>query len=389
MKQDYNSRQRKIYKDYNIYSTDNLIDIINNRNEYIPEVINVINDILSERNAVYPIADQVFQNKSENYRDETITNEGDTSFSDIVHKSEETIRSFEEQLKEKSGSELREIIIRYTEYQPETVTAALKVSVDKGLISYDLKEKLSEQIEKNLASHNKHLKQYYWEINNEFKQYVSVYQDNEIYDILEDPKGIVIDVYHAVLLIAKERELISETDFTRYFKDAKAALKSDVEIRMDEIKEYFTEPDPLLDPENAAELEKEVEKFWKCPKCGELVGMDFGVCWNCQTEIPGTIIHPDKEEIIKERAKDKVFTPVKTGLMLIGGGLFVTILTYIQYSTYKFVTYRFSPRFWIGVLFILAGFGFIVFGLFFRSRAKDQSSPDVNDQNLPGANNEF
>jgi hypothetical protein len=149
---------------------------------------------------------------------------------------------------------------------------------------------------------------------------------------------------------------------------------------MDEIREYFKEPDPLSDPENAAELEKEVEKFWKCPKCNELVGMEFGVCWNCQTEIPTMIIHPDKEEIIKDRARNKILTPIKTGFILIGGGLFVTILTYIQYSTYKFVSYRFSPRFWMGILLILAGFGFIIFGLFFKSGAKDQNLPDVKNE---------
>jgi len=75
MKQDYNSRQRKIYKDYNIYSTDNLLDIIKKRNEYIPEVINVINDILSERNAIYPIADQEILNKNDIYQYGTIINE--------------------------------------------------------------------------------------------------------------------------------------------------------------------------------------------------------------------------------------------------------------------------------------------------------------------------
>lgn len=380
MKQDYNSRQRKIYKDYNIYSTDNLLGIIKNRHEYIPEVINVINDILSERNAGYNIADQEVLNENINFSNEPGINNDDAFLTNKRNKREETIKSFAEKLKEKSESELREIITRYTEYQPETVAAALFVSVEKGLISYDLKKKLSEQIEKNLASHNKHLKQYFWETNNEFKQYVSVYQDDEIYDILEDPKGIVIDVYHAVLLVAKERELILETDFAKYFKDAKAALKSDREIRIDEIKEYFTEPDPLCDPENVAELEKEVEKFWKCPKCGELVGMEFGICWNCQTEIPSMIIHPGKEEILKDRARDKIFTPIKTGLILIGGGLVVTILTYIQYSTYKFVSYRFSPRFWMGILLILAGFGFIIFGLFFKSRPEDHKLPDAKNE---------
>ena len=380
MEQGYNSRQRKIYKDYNTYSTENLLGIIKNRIEYIPEVINVIYDILSERNAVYPIAEQEILNQNENYRGGTIINEENASLIDRGYKSEDTVSSFTEKLKEKSGNELKVIITRYTGYEPETVKAALIVSVNKGLISYDLKEKLLKQIETNFASHNKRVKHDNWEADNAFKEYLSDYQDDEIYDILEDPKGIVIDVYHAVLLIAKERELISDTDFTKYFKDAKAALRSDVEIRLDEIKKYFNEPDPLCDPANVAELEKEVEKFWKCPKCNELVGMEFGVCWNCQTGIPGMIIHPGKEEIIKDRASEKKFTPIKTGFILIGGGLFISILTYIQYSTYKFVSYRFSPRFWMGILLFLAGFGFIIFGLFFKSRTEDHNLPDLNNK---------
>ena len=130
MKQDYNSRQRKIYKDYNTYSTENLLGIIKNRIEYIPEVINVIYDILSERNAVYPIAEQEILNQNENYRGGTIINEENASLIDRGYKSEDTVSSFTEKLKEKSGNELKVIITRYTGYEPETVKAALIVSVN-------------------------------------------------------------------------------------------------------------------------------------------------------------------------------------------------------------------------------------------------------------------
>jgi hypothetical protein len=92
------------------------------------------------------------------------------------------------------------------------------------------------------------------------------------------------------------------------------------------------------------------------------------------------IIHPGKEEILTDRVREKIFTPIKTGFILIGGGLVVTILTYIQYSTYKFVSYHYSPRFWMGILMILAGFGFIIFGLFFKSRTEDQKLPDTNNK---------
>ena len=63
-----------------------------------------------------------------------------------------------------------------------------------------------------------------------------------------------------------------------------------------------------------AELEAEISKYWKCPVCNEMVGMEFNVCWKCQTEIPGIIVHPDKEEVIKEIKTSKSFTPVKQDL---------------------------------------------------------------------------
>ena len=50
MKNSYNSRQRKIYSDYSEYSTERLIEAINSE-KYVSSVLEIIRDILEERNA--------------------------------------------------------------------------------------------------------------------------------------------------------------------------------------------------------------------------------------------------------------------------------------------------------------------------------------------------
>jgi len=51
MNTEYNSRQRKIYKDYIAYSTDVLLEMRKQDEKYIPEVLEIICDILVERRA--------------------------------------------------------------------------------------------------------------------------------------------------------------------------------------------------------------------------------------------------------------------------------------------------------------------------------------------------
>jgi hypothetical protein len=366
MNKDYNARQRKIYNDYNSYSTENLLEILQNRQKFIPAVINIVNDILSERNAIYPSAGTFNPGNINNDTDLTSENKNEAFFTGDKLNAEEVIKSFADKLKEKSPEELNDIVTKYTSYRIETVKAALIVSVDKGIISYELKENLLDQIETNLASHNKRPKQENWKTNNAFRKYVSGYEDDKIYNIIEDPGGIVIDVYHAILSMARERELISENDFEDYFQGAKSALRSDAEIKNEEIEEFFGGFGPASEPLDEAELEKEAEKYWTCPSCNEMVDMELGVCWNCQTEIPETIKHPDKEEIIKERAREKIFNPVRTGFILIAGGIFVVALSYWRYHDSNFLPYYYSPRFWLGVIFALAGVGFVLFGLFLK-----------------------
>jgi hypothetical protein len=167
--------------------------------------------------------------------------------SDQISLNPDSVRSFTEKLRGKSGTELLKIITRYISYKPETVEAALIVSVDQGLISYGLKVLLSKQMMTNFIAHSKHIKATRWESNNAFLGFVTRYTDDEIYDFIENPSGIVMDVYHAILMTAKERELISEYHFKEYYKKAMLGTRTDEEIelgeRIDRIKEFaFRKP---------------------------------------------------------------------------------------------------------------------------------------------------
>jgi len=367
MNKEYNSRQKKIYSDYTGYSTDRLLEMFKNRNKYISEVIDIIEEILVERNAIFP-SDEKYRKDFEDPikpvedKKEVLLNE--------VRSDEAEVRSFVKKLQEKSASELSGIVTKYISYEQETVEAALYLLVEKGIISYDLKEKLLKQIEANFAAHRKSVKRYSWESNNAFIPYVSAYSDDEIYTIIEDPSGMVLDVFHAVLTTAVERELITNDDYTRCYKDAKSAIRSDNEVFKDDIDKYFRSNDPASDFENEAEIEAEKQKYWKCPNCNKLVGMEFGVCWNCQTEIPAVIEHPDTEEIIKEKVSQREFNPLKTGFILILCGGLVCSLGFYRGYTYTFFKSLYYERLAFGIFFLIVGFVFIIYGLFKKPKAE-------------------
>jgi hypothetical protein len=363
MKTEYTSRQRKIYNDYNVHSTESLLEIVNNRDEYIPEVIEIINDILSERNAIFhSTVQETYYNQSKSIAS-TVNTEDEAFSEEEKRKNDEAIKAFIEEFSEKSESDLSNIITRHNSYHLEAVKAALIVSVDKGLISYDLKELLLKQIKENITSGTRRYKQKKWEADNAFTGYVSKYTDDEIYNIIEDPKGIVIDVYHAFLLTARERELISEDDFAEYYKIAKAAVRTEAEIERDEFYEEFVDSDSTIEV-SETEVEAEAEKYWICPSCNEMVGMEFGICWKCQTEIPETIEHPAREEIIKEIKIRKSIDPVKSGSIAIACGLVAGL---IYFSGDHFHYYRI----FVCAILILAGVGLVIFGLFFKSKDTD------------------
>lgn len=370
MNDDYDSRKRKIYSDYKGHSSESLLEIIKNDDKYLPEVIAIISDILIERNVMFPRIEPEEPENNGVIGNEIVDTVLEESFYETKTRDDTSVKLFVKKLSEKSKEELSDIITHYISYEPDTVEAALIVSVDKGFISFGLKELLQKQIEMNFLAHNKHQKQYRWEKSNAFIEYVSGYQDDDIYDHLENPSGIVIDVYHAILMAAKERELISEEDFKRYYEETKDAIRSSDEIRNAEIDGFFRDDKAPVETLDESELEAEREKFWKCPKCGELVGMEFGVCWNCQNEIPQTIEHPDKEEIIKQRAGERSFNPVKIGLTVLILGALICLLTWFRGDSYGFFKHLHYEDYAIGGIAILAGIGFLIYGLFFRSKSE-------------------
>lgn len=121
-----------------------------------------------------------------------------------------------------TADELTGIIFNYINYTPEAINAALYLSVEKGLISYNLKEALWEQIQGNLVLLDKRVKTYSWEKSNAFTEMFSGYTDDQLYDIIENPPEISVDAYHAILTLALQRELISENEFFNCFANAKA-----------------------------------------------------------------------------------------------------------------------------------------------------------------------
>ncbi|HUX94650.1 MAG TPA: hypothetical protein VMV47_02870 [Bacteroidales bacterium] len=273
----------------------------------------------------------------------------------------EKFNEFIRKLREDDNQELDRIITRYISYKPEMAEAALYVAVERGIIAYDLREKITEQIRLNYSKKSKYAKQAVWDKNNAFKEYVSSYNDEEIYNIIDNPSEIVIDVYHAVLLAALERELISSEDFDNLFKDGIKSSRNEAELYTDRMNELYGDPfddEPGLTDE---QIEEYKSKFWKCPSCNELVDTDFEICWKCQTEKPDLIQQPDREEIIREIKPLRIFPPVKTGFTLIASGIGVFLMSFIRlYSrsipwNHRYATLAFSA------FFIILGLVFIIF----------------------------
>jgi hypothetical protein len=173
-------------------------------------------------------------------------------------------------LKEEEKSEIDRIITRYINYEPVMVEAAIHVAVDRGMLSYDLKERLLNQIRLNFSKKAKAVKKSNWENNNAFTGYVAGYSDDDILNFIEDPSDIVIDVYHAVLSEAKKRDLISEEEFEKIYHDALNSGDQDEDILRDLIKYRYSgfttqafqpNQEDSKEDENEEEEEKEYEKL--------------------------------------------------------------------------------------------------------------------------------
>lgn len=298
----------------------------------------------------------------------------DQIFIDDRYHHEEVVKSLVQKFADYSGADLSAIITRYISYEPESVRAALYLLVEKGLISYDFRELLWQQIDSNFKAHNRHIKSYGWEKNNAFIKYVAAYTDDQIYDIIEKPDDIVIDVFFAVLTVAKERALISEEDFRIYRQDAKLGIVTEHVPGIEEIDSVRQADDPENMFDSEEELEAEKAKFWKCPKCNQLVGMEFGACWNCEAEAPSVVEHPDREDIIKDHKETLENTmksnPIRSGFIVILLGLGAA--AYEQHRHY-YSSFANHTRF-IGVIFglsmALMGLFIVVVGFYLKSKRK-------------------
>ena len=172
-------------------------------------------------------------------------------------------------LKEEEKNEIDRIITRYFSYEPVMVEAALHVAVDKGLIFFDLKERLLSQVRMNFSEKAKDAKRINWERYNAFTGYVAKYTDDELLNLIEDPADIVIDVYHAVLVTAKERSLITGEDFDMFYKDVLKSSVSSADLMQDDLQEFHeyignNAEDEADDDEKDEEYEKlttEINEF--------------------------------------------------------------------------------------------------------------------------------
>jgi|WetSurMetagenome_2_1015567.scaffolds.fasta_scaffold02625_8 hypothetical protein len=272
----------------------------------------------------------------------------------------EKIREFTGNLREKDEQELRNILTRYIEYLPEMTEAALIVSVDKGFMPYDLREKLSRQIMTNIEAHQNGISPAGWKKDNAFRDFVAKYTDDELYDLIDRPSDIVIDVYTAILEIARERELISDNDSEKLTEDTRLQSRSDREIKNDDLNDFAKDifgdmPDELT----AEQIEEEKQKYWVCPKCHEMVEVEMDVCWNCQAEAPAELVHPGTEEIIKEQNDRKPFSFTRSGFTLLILGV---VLMGVG------ILHKFGPGthfHWFRWDGIILGAVAIIFGIFF------------------------
>lgn len=285
----------------------------------------------------------------------------------------DAVKDFVKKFADFQASDLSKIITRYISYEPEAVSAALYLSVEKGLITYDLKELLWSQIESNFKAHLRNIKSYSWEKNNAFLKYVSVYTDDEIYDIIDNPDGIMTDVFFAILTLAKDRELISEKIFKDYSTDAKSGTLVERKSRFEEVNGLSLDKDPENLFENQEEIDAEREKFWKCPKCNKLVGIEFGVCWNCGAETPSVVEHPDSAEIIEDRKEQisvsgRMGNPIRSGFFI---AVFGTIMALFEhYHTYYSILARQTRFIGVGFGIFIAFMGILILGYGFYTRFK-------------------
>jgi hypothetical protein len=286
-------------------------------------------------------------------------------FSNDGYNQEQDVKSFIKKFSDYSPADLTDIIKKYINYDSAAVSAALFLCVDRGYVSYDLKELLWNQIVTNFVAISKSRVNYSWESHNAFIEYFKHYSDEDIYSLIESPDGIVADVFHAILTVARNRELISEEDFDSNYEDAKSDEGFKVERKTGVLGKLFsaTESEAESDVMSEDEIAAEQAKFWKCPECSQLVDMELAVCWNCQAGMPEVPEHPGREAVLVEQEQQKVWTPVRSGFYMITAGATIILLNYLRDFSF-FQRRKFEVI--LGAFFALVGTFFVIYGLFFN-----------------------
>lgn len=130
-----------------------------------------------------------------------------------------------------------------------------------------------------------------------------------------------------------------------------------------------TEPEVFMNNglESYETVKDETEKYWVCPSCKKLVGVEFAVCWSCQADTPVNLEHPDKEDLIKDQASDNIFRPVRKGFLLVVGGIVIGLLG-MERDYFKHLHWG---RFIIGGLAVIIGIGLIIVNSSSKSKTKD------------------
>ena len=240
MKEDYNSKQKKIYEEYSLYSTEMLNQMISEKKNYKSEVIRIIKDILAERSGGF--------------------------------------------------------------YTPKA---------DKLVDQFQIPE--------------------------------------EEYNVTPEPKDEEGVVYEEVPWLKKS---------PFYFPGFSGNQGKDVTVVEAEPGgfEENEENERYKEDKEKAIVKEEQVKYWKCPKCGESVAMVYDVCWNCQSEMPADIIHPEVEEIKREIEQN---TPppnlLKSGISLIALSIII-----ITVDVYKNLHYDYIFRYIFGAFFGIIGLIMVV-----------------------------
>jgi hypothetical protein len=179
---------------------------------------------------------------------------------------------------------------------------------------------------------------------NLFLKFVSGYSDEELIKAIDNQSDFEKDVYNAILTESLQRNLISQFQFDDLFISRKSLKRRN---------------------RDEDEIQVNTLDYWKCPNCGKTVEMNFDACWNCQHEKPLKTEPPSKAKVLRYHAYKKPFNSFKTGFVLIGSGIFILILSWLM-TLPDFWGFHYLPlgKFLAGIVFVILGIFFLLFGLF-------------------------